>query len=113
MSDLKPLLVEIGTEELPPRALDDLAAAFAKGICEGLAKRDIGADVANARSYNSPRRLALLVPGVATMQPAQKSEVLGPYLNVGLGADGKPTPALLGFAGKNGVGIEQLQRTRD
>ena len=113
MSDLKPLLVEIGTEELPPRALDDLAAAFAKGICEGLAKRDIGADVANARSYNSPRRLAVLIPGVATMQPAQKSEVLGPYLNIGLGADGKPTPALLGFAGKNGVSIEQLQRTRD
>ena len=113
MFDVKPLLVEIGTEELPPKALDELAAAFAKGICEGLAKRGIDADVANAKAFNSPRRLAAIVPDVAAMQPAQKSEVLGPYLNIGLGADGKPTPALLGFAAKNGVAVEQLQCVTD
>mgnify|MGYP000046382246 CR=1 FL=1 len=113
MSELKPLLVEIGPEELPPKALDELAAAFAKGICEGLAKRGIDAEVANAKTYNSPRRLAVLVPGVATMQPAQKSEVLGPYLNIGLDASGVPTPALRGFAAKNGVAVEDLQRTSD
>ncbi len=113
MSELKPLLVEIGTEELPPKALDELTAAFAKGICEGLAKRGIDAEVANAKTYNSPRRLAVLVPGVATMQPAQKSEVLGPYLNIGLDADGTPTPALRGFAAKNGITVEDLQRTSD
>jgi glycyl-tRNA synthetase beta chain len=113
MSELKPLLIEIGCEELPPKALDELAAAVAKGICEGLAKRRIDADVANAKAFNSPRRLAVLVPGVAAMQPKQKSEVLGPYLNIGLGADGKPTPALLGFAAKNGIAAEDLQRTTD
>ncbi len=113
MSEMKPLLIEIGTEELPPKALDELAIAFAKGICEGLAKRGIAADVANAKAYNSPRRLAVIVPDVAAMQPAQKSEVLGPYLNIGLDANGAPTQALRGFATKNGVAVEALQRTTD
>ncbi|HEY7872324.1 MAG TPA: glycine--tRNA ligase subunit beta [Rudaea sp.] len=113
MSDAKPLLIEIGTEELPPKALDELAAAFAKGICEGLAKRGIPADGAGAKVYNSPRRLAVIVPDVDAMQPAQKSEVLGPYLNIGLDASGAPTPALRGFAAKNGVAVEGLQRTSD
>ena len=113
MSGVKPLLVEIGTEELPPKALDELAAAFSMGICEGLAKRSIDANVTNARTCNSPRRLAVIVPNVAAMQPAQKSEVLGPYLNIGLDANGAPTPALRGFATKNGIAVENLQRTTD
>lgn len=113
MADTKSLLIEIGCEELPPKALDDLAVAFAKGVCDGLAKRDIAANVGQARVCNSPRRLAVLVPDVAAMQPAQKSEALGPYLNIGLDADGAPTPALRGFAAKNGVAIEHLQRTTD
>src|SRR5947209_20342260 len=46
ISDTKPLLIEIGTEELPPKALDELAAAFARGVCDGLAKRGITADAA-------------------------------------------------------------------
>lgn len=111
--DTAPLLIELGTEELPPKALDELAAAFAAGIVDGLAKRGIAADGAKARTFCSPRRLAVHVPAVARMQPAQKSEVLGPYLNIGLDANGAPTPALTGFAAKNGVAIEQLQRTSD
>ncbi len=113
MSDLKPLLVEIGTEELPPKALDELSAAFVRGFCEGLAKRGIAVDAAGAKVYNSPRRLAAIVPDVATMQPAQKSEVLGPYLNIGLDATGAPMPALRGFAAKSGIAVEDLQRTSD
>lgn len=112
MSDVKPLLIEIGTEELPPKALDELAAAFAKGVCEGLARRGIAAGT-DAKVYNSPRRLAAIVPDVAAMQPTQKSEVLGPYLNIGLDASGAPTPALRGFAAKNGIAVEDLQRTTD
>jgi glycyl-tRNA synthetase beta chain len=107
------LLIELGTEELPPKALDELAAAFASGICDGLARRGIAADLAGARRYCSPRRLAVLVPGVAAQQPLQKSEALGPYVNIGLDANGAPTPALLGFAAKNGVAVDQLQRTTD
>jgi glycyl-tRNA synthetase beta chain len=113
ISETKPLLIEIGTEELPPKALDELAAAFARGICDGLAKRGIAADAANAKVYNSPRRLAVLIPGVAAQQPPQKSEVLGPYLNIGLDAAGEPTPALRGFAAKNGLDVAQLQRATD
>lgn len=108
-----PLLIELGTEELPPKALDELAAAFAAGIGDGLARRGIAADLEGARTYCSPRRLAVLVPGVAAQQPAQKSEVLGPYLNIGLDANGAPTPALNGFAAKNGLAIEQLERASD
>ena len=111
--DTAPLLIELGTEELPPKALDELAAAFANGMVEGLAKRGIAADGANAKTYCSPRRLAVLVPAVGAQQPAQKSEVLGPYLNIGLDANGAPTPALAGFAAKNGVAVDQLERVSD
>jgi glycyl-tRNA synthetase beta chain len=107
------LLVELGTEELPPKALDALAGAFANGVIDGLAKRGVAADAAHAKTWCSPRRLAVWVPGVAAQQPAQKSEVLGPYLNIGLDANGVPTPALNGFAAKNGLAIEQLQRVTD
>jgi len=78
MNTVQALLIEVGTEELPPKALDELAAAFTKGICDGLVKRGIAADVAAAKTYCSPRRLAALVPRVAAEQPSQKSEVLGP-----------------------------------
>jgi glycyl-tRNA synthetase beta chain len=107
------LLIELGTEELPPKALDELATAFASGVCDGLVKRGIAADVGNAKRYCSPRRLAVLVPGVAAQQPLQKSEALGPYVSIGLDAGGQPTPALLGFAAKNGLAVDQLQRASD
>jgi len=109
----KSLLIELGTEELPPKALDELAAAFAQGVLDGLAKRGVSADAAAAKTYCTPRRLAVLVPAVAGVQPMQKSEVLGPYLNIGLNAEGQPTPALLGFASKNGIGVEALQKITD
>ena len=114
MSETKKLLViELGTEELPPKALDELAAAFASGIGEGLKKRGIDADSAGAKTYCSPRRLAVLIPAVGAQQPPQKSEVLGPYLNIGLDANSAPTPALQGFATKNHIAVEQLQRITD
>jgi glycyl-tRNA synthetase beta chain len=107
------LLIELGTEELPPKALPELAQAFFDGVLAGLAKRGIGFEREGARPLYSPRRLAVFVPGVENEQPTQKSEVLGPYLNIGLDASGNPTPALLGFAGKNGVAVEALGRTSD
>jgi len=113
MAETQSLLIELGCEELPPKALDELTSAFAKGMLDGLAKRGIAADVANAKMYNSPRRLALLIPNVDAQQPAQKSEVLGPYLNIGLDATGQPTPALRGFAAKSGLDVAQLQRATD
>ncbi len=110
MAENKPLLIEIGTEELPPKALDELTQAFADGVCAGLGKRGIAADVAGARVYNSPRRLAVLVPGVGTTQPDQSVERRGPALNAALDAAGQPTKALLGFAASCGIDVEQLEK---
>jgi glycyl-tRNA synthetase beta chain len=108
-----PLLVEIGTEELPPKALPELAEAFFEGLCAGLDKRGIGFDRAGSRPLYSPRRLAALIAAVALQQPPRRSEVLGPYLNIGLDKDGNPTPALIGFASKNGLEVSALERSTD
>jgi glycyl-tRNA synthetase beta chain len=105
------LLIELGTEELPVKALPELAAAFANGIVSGLDKRGVAHGA--ARTLYSARRLAVLVEDVAEEQPEQRSEVLGPYLNIGLDAEGNPTPALKGFAQKNGVEWSALERTTD
>ncbi|HET6631785.1 MAG TPA: glycine--tRNA ligase subunit beta [Rhodanobacteraceae bacterium] len=109
MSEAKPLLVELGTEELPPKALDALADAFASGVCDGLARHGVEADVANARTYCSPRRLAVHVPAVALAQPEQNIERRGPAVTAGRDAEGQPTRALLGFAQSCGVEVEALQ----
>ncbi|MBN8736513.1 MAG: glycine--tRNA ligase subunit beta [Xanthomonadales bacterium] len=107
------LLIEIGCEELPIHAVDDLARAFAQGVCDGLSKRGIMGDVGHAQTFATPRRLAVLVPGVAFTQPEQRGESLGPYLNIALDADGQPTKALSGFANKAGVDWTQLERATD
>ncbi len=113
MSNYLPLLIELGTEELPPKALPELAQAFFDAIASGFEKRGIEFNKNNAKALYSPRRLAVLFAEVATEQASQKSEVLGPYLNIGLNAEGQPTPALLGFAGKNGLTVDQLEKTAD
>ncbi|WIG56850.1 MAG: Glycyl-tRNA synthetase beta chain [Rhodanobacteraceae bacterium] len=113
MSNARSLLIEIGVEELPIHAVDDLARAFAQGVCDGLSKRGIAADVERAQTFAAPRRLALLVPAVASTQPEQRSESFGPYVNIALDADGQPTKALLGFANKAGVEWTQLGRAAD
>jgi len=110
MTTTASLLVELGTEELPPRALDDLAAAFAGALVEGLAKRGVAADAAGARTYCSPRRLAAWIPAVATTQPDQVVERRGPALAAGLDATGQPTRALVGFAQSCGVEVTALEK---
>ncbi len=113
MSQLSPLLIELGTEELPVKALPGLAQAFFDGVLAGLEKRGVTVERGDARPLSTPRRLAVLLPGVAVEQPEQRSEVLGPYLNIGLDADGQPTKALQGFAAKAGVEWNALERTTD
>ena len=98
MSDMKPLLIELGTEELPVKALPGLAQALFDGVIDALHKRGIVFDREGAKPLYTPRRVAVLLPGVAVEQPEQRSEVLGPYLNIALDAEGKPTRALEGFA---------------
>ncbi|GGY31967.1 glycine--tRNA ligase beta subunit [Rhodanobacter panaciterrae] len=110
MAEHKPLLIELGTEELPPKALDELSSAFLRGICDGLAKRGIDAALDQAKAYCSPRRLAAHIPGVAQAQPEQAIERRGPAMNAALDADGQPSKALHGFAQSCGVGVEQLEK---
>ena len=113
VTGLAPLLIELGTEELPVKALPGLAQAFFDGVVAALGKRGVAVDVGDAKPLYSPRRLAVLLPGVATEQPEQASEVLGPYLNIALDAEGRPTRALEGFAAKAGVDWTALQKTAD
>lgn len=110
---MKPLLIELGTEELPVKALPGLAQAFFDGVVAGLDKRGIAVDRTGAKPLYTPRRLAVALPGVAETQPEQKSEVLGPYVSIALDANGAPTRALDGFAQKAGVEWTQLERTTD
>ncbi|MEJ5209552.1 glycine--tRNA ligase subunit beta [Denitratimonas sp. CY0512] len=110
---MQPLLIELGTEELPVKALPGLAQALFDGVITGLEKRGIAMQRGDAKPLFSPRRLAVLLPGVATRQPDQSSELLGPYLNIALDADGQPTRALQGFAAKNGIDWTALERTTD
>ncbi len=114
MSQTLPLLIELGTEELPVKALPGLAQAFRDGVLQRLADAGVDFDRASAeRSLYTPRRLAVRVDGVAAEQPEQASEVLGPYLNIALDADGQPTKALQGFAAKAGVDWTALEKTSD
>ena len=108
--DRKALLIELGTEELPPKALDELAGAFRDGVVAGLQKRGIAFDAASARALFSPRRLAVRIDGVATAQPAQAQERRGPAVAAGFDASGAPTKALSGFAASCGVDVAALEK---
>lgn len=113
MTQQLPLLIELGTEELPVKALPGLADALFDGIKSGLERRGVAVAPGDARPLFTPRRLAVLLPAVSAEQPAQASEVFGPYLNIALDADGQPTKALRGFAAKAGVEWTQLARVTD
>jgi len=104
------LLVELLTEELPPKALKLLGDAFGHEILNGLLRYQLKQRVPHgAIIFATPRRLAVAIPDVLAKAVDRESEVTGPSLKVGLGPDGKPTPALAGFAKKNGVAVESLK----
>ncbi len=96
------LLVEIGTEELPPKALRELSEAFAAGLRAGLQ----GARLTHGdmRCFATPRRLAVRIEGLTERQPDTELEKLGPTLSAAYDQEGKPTPAALGFA--RGCGLD-------
>lgn len=108
MPDTADFLVEIGTEELPPKALRRLQGAFAEGIASGLRALGLASD--KLSPFASPRRLAVLVSGLRLSQPVQKIEKRGPPTRVAFDADGNPTKAAAAFAAGLGVGIEELDR---
>ena len=102
------LLLEIGTEELPPKALDRLARALADGVAGGL--DDAGVARGGARALSSPRRLAVLVESVAPAAADRRIERLGPPVASAYDADGKPTKAAEGFARKNSIALRAAGR---
>ncbi|OCX96873.1 MAG: glycine--tRNA ligase subunit beta [Pseudomonas sp. K35] len=102
-------LVELGTEELPPKALAKLAEAFCTGIEKGL--KDAGLDFVKAQAYAAPRRLAVLVEQLATQQPDRSINLDGPPMQAAFDADGEPTQAALGFARKCGVDLAEIDRS--
>ncbi|WP_028453514.1 glycine--tRNA ligase subunit beta [Chitinilyticum aquatile] len=103
------LLIELFTEELPPKALPKLGAAFSSAISEELVKLGFAAAGTECTSYASPRRLAVSIPGVLAVQPDQQIEKKGPAVASGF-KDGQPTPALLGFARGCGLAADQLDQ---
>ncbi|WP_127474505.1 glycine--tRNA ligase subunit beta [Sulfurivermis fontis] len=110
MSTFKDFLVEIGTEELPPKALRRLMIAFGEGVKEGLAKADLVRG--EVHFYATPRRLAVLVKDLAVAQPDKEVERRGPALTAAFDGEGNPTQAARGFAASCGVEVDQLDHLK-
>jgi glycyl-tRNA synthetase beta chain len=104
------LLVELLTEELPPKSLVRLGQAFAEGVGGDLRNDRFLSAASEVRWFATPRRLAVSISRVLAKAPDRHEEQKGPSLKVALDASGKPTTALLKFAEKNGVAVESLER---
>jgi glycyl-tRNA synthetase beta chain len=104
------LLVELLTEELPPRALKRLSETFARTLTEDLRQDDFLGEGSSVEIFATPRRLAVLITHVRERAPDKPVELSGPSVKVGLDGAGTPTPALLGFARKHGVDVARLTR---
>ena len=102
------LLVELLTEELPPKALERLSQVFCDALAEDLRQDNLLTGTSAAKAYATPRRLAVSISDVLDRAPDQPIEIPGPLVKVGLAADGKPTQALVGFARKCGVAVDAL-----
>ena len=109
------LLVELQTEELPPKALHKLSEAFAKNLEKSLASQNFLADGSVTTVYGSPRRLAALITNVLPKSPDQAFKQKLVPVRVGLDAEGQPTPALQKKMKALGISAEvsELQRVSD
>lgn len=101
-------LAEIGTEELPPKALKKLATAFAENVEAELNQSGLSFD--KVEWFAAPRRLAVKVLGLATAQPSKEVEKRGPAVSAAFDAEGKPTKAAEGWAKGCGITVEQAER---
>ncbi|MDE1887316.1 MAG: glycine--tRNA ligase subunit beta [Gammaproteobacteria bacterium] len=111
MDESQPFLLEIGTEELPPKNLAGLADALHSSILEQLKNNRLCPEKFSAgETYFSPRRLAIYLPQVLLKQRDRIEERLGPALSAAFDGEGRPTKAAEGFAKSCGVTVGQLQR---
>ena len=101
-------LVEIGTEELPPKALKTLATSFADNVEVELNQAGLSFD--KIEWFAAPRRLAVKVLNLATQQPSKEIEKRGPAVSAAFDAEGKPTKAAEGWARGCGITVEQAER---
>ncbi|WP_105888274.1 glycine--tRNA ligase subunit beta [Haemophilus influenzae] len=101
-------LVEIGTEELPPKALKTLATSFADNVEAELNQAGLSFD--KIEWFAAPRRLAVKVLNLATQQPSKEIEKHGPAVSAAFDAEGKPTKAAEGWARGCGITVEQAER---
>ncbi len=108
MSEIRDLLIEIGTEELPPKALQGLSEAFSSAIGKGLEQQDLS--FRHSTTFATPRRLAVLIEGLATRQADRETEKRGPALKAAFDKEGQPTKAALGFARSCGVPVADLEK---
>lgn len=104
-------LVEIGTEELPPKALPELERAFRDGVAGGIDAA--GLAHGEVESFAAPRRLAVLVRALASSQPEQEIKRRGPPVSAAVDAAGKPTRAGESFAASCGIAFAALSRVRE
>lgn len=102
-------LVELGTEELPPKALKTLGEAFLAGIEKGL--KAAGLSYSATRYYAAPRRLAVLIDQLEEQQADRTQNLDGPPVQAAFDKDGNPTQAALGFAKKCGVELSQIDQS--
>lgn len=102
------LLIELGCEELPPKSLPKLGKALFDGFSSELKKAELAFDAVSSRVYYTPRRLTLMMAGVAARQPDQVLERKGPAVSSAFDADMQPTPAALGFARSVSRSVEEL-----
>ena len=101
-------LVEIGTEELPPKALKTLATSFADNVEVELTQAGLSFD--KIEWFAAPRRLAVKVLNLATQQPSKEIEKRGPAVSAAFDAEGKPTKAAEGWARGCGITVDQAER---
>ena len=101
-------LVEIGTEELPPKALKTLATSFADNVEAEL--NQAGLTFSKIEWFAAPRRLAVKVLNLVTQQPSKEIEKRGPAVSAAFDAEGKPTKAAEGWARGCGITVEQAER---
>ncbi|WP_425913576.1 glycine--tRNA ligase subunit beta [Pseudomonas sp. GWSMS-1] len=102
-------LVELGTEELPPKALKTLGEAFLAGIEKGL--KAAGLSYSASRYYAAPRRLAVLIEQLEEQQADRTQNIDGPPVQAAFDKEGNPTQAALGFAKKCGVELSQIDQS--
>ncbi|HDZ16151.1 MAG TPA: glycine--tRNA ligase subunit beta, partial [Methylophaga aminisulfidivorans] len=106
-NEFEDLLIELGTEELPPKALLTLSQAFHQGVEEGLNKAELS--FGSITPYATPRRLALVISKLQTQQADMLVERRGPAVTAAFDDDGNPTKALQGFARSCGVEVDDLE----